>query len=95
MFARSSFTMGLWDDFQRCDLVAFEFEVEPEINGAAGKVSNQMAGDDRLPVLLLARERLTCVFILCRGVRPPRFDCGPTFVSVPLVLYDGIVSEAL
>src|SRR2546425_5378584 len=54
-----------------------------------------MAGNDRLPVLLFARNRLACVFILCRGIRLPLFDCGPAFVGVPLVLHDGIFSETL
>src|SRR2546427_9541975 len=66
---------SLWDDFQRRNLVPFEFEKESKVNGAAGKISNQMAGDDRLPVLLFARERLACVFILGRGIRLPLFDC--------------------
>src|SRR3989442_15097150 len=86
---------SLWDDFQRRNLVPFEFEKESKVNGAAGKISNQMAGDDRLPVLRFARERLACVFILGRGIRLPLFDCGPAFVGVPLVLHDGIFSEAL
>src|SRR5262249_44610579 len=82
-------------DFQRRDLVPFELEEESKVNGAAGKIANQVAGDDGLPVLLFARERLTGVLILCRGVRLPRFDCGSAFVSVPLVLHDGIFSETL
>jgi hypothetical protein len=84
-----------WYDFQRRNLVPFEFEKESKVNRAAGKLSHQMAGDDRLPLLLFARERLACVFILCRGIRLPRFDCGPATVRVPLVLHDGIVSETL
>jgi hypothetical protein len=84
----------LLDDFQRRNLVPFELEKVSKVNGAAGKISNQVAGDDYLPVLLFARERLTGVLILCRGVRLPRFDCGPAFVVVPLVLHDGIFSEA-
>ena len=75
-----------WYDFQPRNLVPFEFEKEPKVNGAAGKVSNQMAGNNCLSVLLFARDRLACVFILCRGIRLPLFDCGPAFVSVPLVL---------
>src|SRR5947208_2320589 len=83
------------NDFQRRDLVAFKFEKESKVNRTAGKVSNQMAGDDRLPLLLFARNWLACVFILCRGIRLPFSDCGPAFVGVPLVLHDGIVSETL
>src|SRR5882672_4988584 len=82
-------------DLQRSNLPTFECEEESKVSGAAGKVSNQMAGDDRLPLLLFARERLACVFILCRGIRLPLFDCGPAFVGVPLVRHDGIFSEAL
>src|SRR6267154_2929496 len=81
--------------FQRRDLVAFKFEKESKVHRTAGKVSNQMAGDDRLPLLLFARNWLACVFILCRGIRLPLSDCGPAFVGVPLVLHDGIVSETL
>src|SRR5438093_7376469 len=84
-----------WYDFQRRNLVPFEFEKEPKVNGAAGKVSNQMASNNRLSVLLFARERLACVFILCRGIRLPLFDCGPASVGVPLVLHDGIFSQTL
>src|SRR6266404_4016394 len=82
------------NDFQRRDLVAFKLEKESKVNRASGKVPDQMAGDDRLSVLLFARQRLACVLILCRGIRLPRFDCGPAFVGVPLVLHDGIFSEA-
>src|SRR5437867_1841502 len=84
-----------WNDFQRRDLVAFKFEKESKVHRTAGKVSNQMAGDDRLPLLLFARDWLASVFILCRGNRLPLFDCGSAFVSVPLVLHDGIVRETL
>ena len=84
-----------WYDFQRRNLVPFEFEEEPKVNGAAGKVSNQMAGDDRLPLLRFARNWLACVFILGRGIRLPLFDCGPAFMGVALVLHDGIFSETL
>src|SRR5258708_12129501 len=85
----------LWDDFQRRNPVPFQCEKEPKVNRAAGKVSNQMAGNNRLSVLLFARERLACVFILCRNIPLPLFDCGPAFVGVPLVLHDGIFSETL
>src|SRR2546430_2143431 len=61
----------------------------------AGKVSNQMAGHDCLPVLPFARERLACVFMLCRGIRLPLFDGGLAFVGVSLVLHDCIFSETL
>src|SRR6185436_13982339 len=77
------------------DLVAFKFEEESKVHRAAGKVSNQMAGDDRLPLLLFARNWLTCVFILCRGIRLPLFDCGPAFVGMPLVLHSGVFSKAV
>lgn len=86
---------SLRDDFQRRNLVSFEFEEESKINGAAGKVSNQMAGDDRFPVLLFTRGGLARVFILCRGVGFPLFDCGPAFVGMPLVLHGGVFGEAL
>src|SRR6266849_2752223 len=92
---RSRALHRLWDYFQRRNLVPLEFEKESKVNGAAGKISNQMAGDDLLPVLLFARERLACVFILGRGIRLPLFDCGPAFVGVPLVLHEGIFSETL
>src|SRR5262245_51506752 len=85
----------LWKDFQRRNLVPFELEQVSKINGAAGKVPSQVAGDDCLPVLLFARERLAGVLKLCRGARLPLFDCRSAFVSVPLVLHDGIFSKAL
>src|SRR5438270_209886 len=44
------------DDFQRRDLVTFEFEKEPNVNRAAWEVAGDMAGDDELSALLLARE---------------------------------------
>ena len=52
-----------------------------------------VAGHDYLPVLRFACERLTRILILCRGGGFPLFDCGLAFVSVPLVLHDGIFSE--
>ena len=85
----------LRDDFQRLNLVPCEREEESKVNRTAGKVPNQMTGDDRLPVLLVARERLACVLILCRGIRLPGFDGGASTVSVALVLHDGIFSETL
>jgi hypothetical protein len=85
----------LWDDFQRRNLGPFKLEKESKVNGATGKVSNQVARDDYLPVLLFAGDRLTGVLILCRGVRLPLFDCGPALVGLPLVLHDGILSETL
>ena len=45
----------LRNNFQRRNLVAFKLEEEPKVNRAAGKVSHQMAGDNRLSVLLFAR----------------------------------------
>src|ERR1051326_4492336 len=51
------------NDFQRCDLVAFQLKKVSKVNRAAGKVSNQLAGDDRLSVLFLARQRLARVLI--------------------------------
>jgi len=86
---------NLGDNFQRRNLVPFEFEKESKVNRAAGKISHQMARDDRLSLFLFARDWLACVFILGRGIRLPRFDCGPASVRVPLVLHDGIVSETL
>jgi hypothetical protein len=41
------------DDFQRRDLVAFQFEEESKIYRAAGKVSSKPAGDDSLSFLFL------------------------------------------
>ena len=64
------------------NLVTLQPEKISQVNRTAGKVSNQMAGHDRLPVPLFARNWLACVFILCRGIRLPLFDCGPAFVSV-------------
>src|SRR2546430_9492581 len=55
------------DDFQRRNLVAFEFEKESKVNWAAGKISNQMAGDSYYPVLPFARDRLAGVFVFGRG----------------------------
>jgi peptidoglycan/LPS O-acetylase OafA/YrhL len=81
------------NDFQRCDLVAFESEEESEIHGAAGKVAGEPAGDDDLPVLLFARERLARVLVLGRGIRFPLFDRGPALVGVPLVFHDGRFCE--
>jgi hypothetical protein len=40
------------DDFKRRDLVAFELEEEPKINGTAGKVAGEPACDDRPSVRL-------------------------------------------
>ena len=90
-----SFSQRLGDDFQRRNLVAFKFKEEPKVNGAAGKISNQMAGDDCTSVLLCARQWLAGVLILCRDVRLPLLDCGPALMGVALVLHDGIFSEAL
>src|SRR5688572_1886135 len=84
-----------WNDLQRRNLVPFELEKVSKVNGAAGKVSNQVASHDYLLVLLFTDERLTGVLILCRGVRLPLFDCGPAFVSVPLVFHDGTFCETL
>ena len=82
------------DNFQRRNLVPSEFEKESKVNRAARKVSNQMAGDDRPPLPLFARERLAGVLILYTRIRLPRFDCAGASVRVALVLYDGVVSEA-
>src|ERR1051326_8327447 len=87
--------LGSRNDLQRCNLVPFELEKISKVNGAAGKVSNQMAGNNRRSVLLFACERLACVFIFCRGIRLPLFDGSPAFVGVPLILHDGILSETL
>ena len=83
-----------WYDLQRRNLVPFEFEKESKVNRAAGKVSNQMAGDDCLSVPIFACQRLACVLIPGRHIRLPLFDSGPAFVSMPLILHDGIFSEA-
>src|SRR5260221_287923 len=45
-------------------LITFAFKKESKVNRTAGKVSNQMAGYDRLPILRFARERLAFIFIL-------------------------------
>jgi hypothetical protein len=52
------------NDFQRRDLVAFEFEEIPKVCRAPAKVPDQMAGDDRLSILLFAPEGFARVFIL-------------------------------
>src|ERR1051325_8003928 len=83
------------DDFQRHNLVPLELEKVSKINRAAGKISNQVAGEHCLPVLLFARERLTGVLIFFSYVAFPLLDRRPAFVRVPLVLHDGIFSETL
>ena len=83
------------DNFQRRDLISFQFEEVSKIYGAAGKVPGEPAGDDSLSVLLFARERLARVFILCRGICLPFFDRGRALVGVSLVLHDGIFNETL
>ena len=85
---------GLRNDFQRGNLFSFEFEKESKVNGAAGKIPNQMAGDDRPSVLLFTREGLGGVIILCRGIRLPCFDGSPASMGVALVFHNGILSEA-
>ena len=89
---------NLGDNFQRRNLVPFElFELEKEskVNGAAGKISNQVAGDNYYPVLLFARDRLAGVFVFGRSTRLPLLDRRSAFVGVSLILHDGIFSETL
>ena len=86
---------SLWDDFQRRNLVPFEFEKESKVNGAAGKISNEVAGDNYYPVLLFARDRLAGVFVFGRSTRLPLLDRRSALVGVSLILHDGIFSETL
>src|SRR5205814_7295940 len=75
------------------DLVAFELEEEPKINGTAGKVAGEPACDDRPSVRLFAREWLARVLILGRNIRLPFLDRRPALVGVPFVLHDGVLRE--
>jgi len=49
-----SSTTCLRENFQRRNLIPFELEKVSKVNRAAGKVSDQVAGDDRLPVFPFA-----------------------------------------
>src|SRR5262245_51871030 len=60
---------SLGDDLQRRDLLAFEFEEKPKIDGAARKVSGKPARDDEFAVFLLACQRLARVLVFGRGFR--------------------------
>ena len=86
---------NLGDNFQRRNLVPFELEKESKVNGAAGKISNQVAGDNYYPVLLFARDRLAGVFVFGRSTRLPLLDRRSALVGVSLILHDGIFSETL
>ena len=86
---------NLGDNFQRRNLVPFELEKESKVNGAAGKISNQVAGDNNYPVLLFARDRLAGVFVFGRSPCLPLLDRRPALVGVSLILHDGIFSETL
>jgi hypothetical protein len=86
---------NLGDNFQRRNLVAFELEKESKVNGTAGKISNQVAGDNYYPVLLFARDRLAGVFVFGRSTRLPLLDRRSALVGVSLILHDGIFSETL
>src|SRR5882757_10862536 len=88
-------TKSSGDDFQRCDLFAFESEDEPKVHRAAGKIAGEPAGDDDLSVLLFAREGFARVLVLGRSLRLPLPDRGPAAVGVPFILHDAFYGEAL
>ena len=81
---------NLGDNFQRRNLVPFELKKESKVNGAAGKISNQVVGDNYLPILLFARDRLVGVFVFGRSPRLPLLDRRSAVVGVSLILHDGI-----
>src|SRR6516164_3748961 len=91
----SSEWADLRDDFERRDSVVFEFKEETEIDGAARKVAGEPAGDHDLAALPLTREGFAPVLIPGRGFRLPLLDGGTALIGVPLILYDGVLSEAL
>src|ERR1043166_115016 len=95
--ARSPFVgrPTLWDNLQRCDLVTVEFEKESKVDGAAGEIAGEAAGDDILAVLAPTRERFARVLILGRGFRLPLSDGVAALVDMPLILHDGVLGEAL
>jgi len=83
------------DDFQRQNLVAFQFEKISKINRAAGETSGESTGNDSFSVLLFPGKRLARVFILSRSIRLPLLDRGPAFIAVPFVLDDGVFRKTL
>src|ERR1700730_18348815 len=82
-----------WTDFQRRDLVVFEYEEEPKVHGAAGEIAGEAAGEDGLSILLLGRERLTRVCVFRRTIGLPFLDRGQAVVGVTFVFHDGLFRE--
>src|SRR5439155_26960968 len=63
--------------------------------GLPGKFPTRWLVTTVFPSFSSHAKWLARVFILCRDVHLPLFDCGPAFVGVALVLHDGIRSETL
>src|SRR5262245_61408816 len=83
------------DDFQRGNLVAFEFKEELQVNRTAGKVAGKAASDDESTDPFLASKRLAGVLVLGRGIFLPLLDRGTASVGAPFVLEDCVFRETL
>src|SRR3989442_12493242 len=82
-------------NLERHDPVAVELEDELKVDGAAGEIAGELAGDDGLRAFPGGRERLDRVLVFLPGLRLPLLDRCQASVRLAFVPHDGVFSETL
>src|SRR3546814_16237054 len=68
-------------------------EEKPQVDGAAGKVANKMAGDDRPAIDLVERNRLARIGVSSRRACLPGRDGRAAAMGLAFVLPDSVLGK--
>src|SRR3546814_17229578 len=68
-------------------------EEKPQVDGAAGKVANKMAGDDRPAIDLVERNRLARIGVSSRRACLPGRDGRAAAMGLAFVLHDSVLGK--